>query len=72
VLPGRDLKNPKFTKTTATTSDQIIANETVELQKVKFVCTPVDKNGEGISDLNAHLTATRSRRPISRSGRPWR
>ena len=53
---GRDLKNPKFTKTTATTSDQIIANETVELQKVKFVCTPVDKNGEGISDLNAHLT----------------
>jgi hypothetical protein len=53
---GKDLKNPKFTKTTATTTDQIITNEAVELQKVKFVCTPVDKNGEGINDPNAHLT----------------
>jgi len=53
---GKDLKNPKFTKTTATTTDQISTGEAVELQKVKFVCTPVNKNGEGISDPSAHLT----------------
>jgi hypothetical protein len=28
----------------------------VEVKKVKYVCTPVNKNGEGIHDPTAHLT----------------
>jgi len=52
---GRDLKNPEFVKATATTSDQIVPSETVEVKKVKSVCTPVDKNGEGINTPSAHL-----------------
>ena len=51
---GKDLKNPKFVKTTATTSDQL-TNETVQVQKVKFVCNPVSKNGSVINDPSAHL-----------------
>jgi len=52
---GRDLKTPEFVKATATTSDQIVPSETVEVKKVKSVCTPVDKNGEGINTPSAHL-----------------
>ena len=51
---GKDLKSPKFVKTTVTTSDQL-TSETVEVQKVKFVCTPVSKDGSVINDPNAHL-----------------
>lgn len=51
---GIDLKNPKFVKTTAALSDQL-TNETVDVQKLTFVCTPVDKNGEGIINPSAHL-----------------
>ena len=51
---GKDLKNPKFNKVTVTTNDQI-TGEPVEVKKLKFVCVPVDKNGEGINDPNAHL-----------------
>jgi hypothetical protein len=51
---GRDLKNPKFIKQTVNTTDQI-NTEPVEAKKLKFVCTPVDKNGEGINNPNAHL-----------------
>lgn len=52
---GKDLKNPIFTKVTIETTDQFITTETVEALKLKFLCTPVDKNGEGINDPNAHL-----------------
>jgi hypothetical protein len=51
---GKDLKNPKFVKTTATTDDQL-TNEIVAVQKVKFVCNPVDMDGAGINDPSAHL-----------------
>lgn len=53
---GKDLKNPKFVKVSVTTSDQIVPNETVQVQKVKFVCNPVSKNGSTINDPSAHLT----------------
>jgi len=57
---GKDLKNPKFDKapwTAVNLVDQIVGGlgENVEVQKLKYVCTPVDKNGEGINDPNAHL-----------------
>src|SRR5262249_48922399 len=43
---GKDLKNPKFTQLVAvSTSDQLVT-ENVDVKKLKFVCTPVDKNGE--------------------------
>jgi hypothetical protein len=51
---GKDLKNPPFVKINAETDDQITA-EIVAVQKVKFVCAPVDKNGEGILDADTHL-----------------
>jgi hypothetical protein len=51
---GIDLKSPKFAQQPANTTDQITA-EQVEVQKLKYVCTPVDKNGEGIQDPAAHL-----------------
>jgi hypothetical protein len=57
---GKDLKAPKFTKLKCsnggitTTSDQF-TNECVDVQKVKFVCNPVSKNGSTINDPGAHL-----------------
>jgi hypothetical protein len=58
---GKDLKQPKFTKLKCSngqntiTSDQFVANECVDVQKVKFVCNPVSKNGSVINDPTAHL-----------------
>lgn len=57
---GKDLKNPKFIKlkckdnTGPQTVDQF-SNECVDVQKVKFVCNPVSKNGSTINDPDAHL-----------------
>ncbi|OFV87063.1 MAG: hypothetical protein A3J75_02755 [Acidobacteria bacterium RBG_16_68_9] len=58
---GKDLKNPPFQKlkckdgTGPITSDDFRTNECVDVQKVKFICIPVNKNGEGINDPNTHL-----------------
>jgi hypothetical protein len=52
---GKDLKNPKFTKLTGVNTTDQITTEAVEVKKLKFVCVPVDKNGEGINNPNAHL-----------------
>jgi hypothetical protein len=52
---GSDLKNPKFSKQLATTSDQLVANEDVQVGKIAYFCVPVDTNGEGINDASAHL-----------------
>jgi len=52
---GKDLKNPKFVKVNVDTTDQI-TTENVQVQKVKFVCNPVSKNGSTVNDMNAHLT----------------
>jgi hypothetical protein len=57
---GKDLKNPKFVKrqckknTGVQTVDQF-SNECVDVQKVKFICNPVSKNGSTIFDDTAHL-----------------
>jgi hypothetical protein len=37
------------------TSDQL-TSEVVTVEKVRFSCAPVDKNGEGISNSDAYLT----------------
>lgn len=59
---GKDLKNPKFVRTTISTSDQIIT-EPVEVKKLKFVCSPVDKNGEGINNPTTHLACYQLKAP---------
>lgn len=55
---GKDLKNPKLTKLKCPagvqTSDQF-TTECVDLQKVKFVCTPVSVDGSVLVDPSAHL-----------------
>lgn len=51
---GIDLKTPPFSQRTADTADQL-SDETVGVRRVKFVCVPVNKNGEGINDPAAHL-----------------
>jgi hypothetical protein len=52
---GTDLKNPKFAKTMVATTDQV-GSGTIDVLKVKFVCTPVDMNGEAVNEPSAHLT----------------
>jgi hypothetical protein len=52
---GKDLKTPAFVKRTVDTVDQITAGETVDVQKVKFVCVPVEMNGEAIVDPDTHV-----------------
>jgi hypothetical protein len=52
---GTDLKNPKLERVSSTLNDQI-TTEVVLLQKLKYLCTPVDMNGENINDPTAHLT----------------
>src|SRR6185369_10618791 len=52
---GYDLQTPPFNPiATLTTWDQI-GSAPVAVQKLKFVCAPVDKNGEGINDAASHL-----------------
>jgi hypothetical protein len=55
---GKDLKIPRLTKLKCPagvqTSDQF-TTECVDLQKLKFVCTPVGVNGSTILDPSAHL-----------------
>jgi hypothetical protein len=51
---GKDLRNPELTIRTVDTSDQI-GREPLVVQKLSLVCSPVDKNGEGIQNQEAHL-----------------
>jgi hypothetical protein len=61
---GKDLKNPKFDKVVGVeTDDQMVTGQLVDAKKLKFVCTPVDKNGEGINDPNAHLACYQLKAP---------
>src|SRR6185369_8017861 len=60
---GKDLKTPKFIKRTVSLTDQIATNQSVEVKKLKFVCAPVDKNGEGINNPNAHLACYQLKAP---------
>lgn len=50
----KDLKDPKFAKTTVELNDQF-AVENVEVKKPFLICAPADKDGSGISDPETHL-----------------
>jgi len=68
---GKDLKNPKFVKMIGVeTDDQLATNELVDVKKLKFVCTPVDKNGEGINTPSAHLACYQLKAPKFADPRP--
>jgi hypothetical protein len=52
VTPG----TPKFVRTQVTVEDQFeTPAKTYDLRKVKHLCLPVDKNGEGIKNADANL-----------------
>jgi hypothetical protein len=56
---AKDLKQPKFVATTVGLNDQfglIHDDDQFELKKPFLVCNPTDKDGEGIINLNDHLT----------------
>jgi len=56
LFPGQwYLKNPEFAKTLADRTDQL-TTEQVKVQKVRFVCLPVDAGGEPPPDSAGHLT----------------
>jgi hypothetical protein len=46
---------PRFVRTTVTVGDQFTAPKVLSLKKLKHLCTPVDKNGEGIKNPDIHL-----------------
>ena len=53
----KDLKQPKFVRTTVNLEDQFGVNDgRFELKKPFLLCTPVDKNFEGIINPDDHLT----------------
>jgi hypothetical protein len=52
VTPG----TPRFPRgVTASVGDQFTAPKLFAIKKVKHLCTPVDKNGEGMANPDAHL-----------------
>jgi hypothetical protein len=54
----KDLKNPEFEKIEELqVEDQFDQSgpDLIDVKKPSLLCTPVDKAGEGIIDLNAHL-----------------
>ncbi len=51
---AKDLKAPKFQATTLALSDQF-GSAAAEVKKPFLLCTPVDKNSEGIANLVDHL-----------------
>ena len=47
---------PKFVPATVNVADQFNSPaKTFTLKKIKHLCTPVDKNGEGIKNSDVHL-----------------
>lgn len=51
---GKDLRMPPFVPQGAALSDQL-GTEQIGADKLKYVCAPVNKNGEGIADPAQHL-----------------
>lgn len=51
---GSDLQNPELTKRIVQTSDPL-REEPLAVQKLSLICSPVDKNGEGIQNRDQHL-----------------
>jgi hypothetical protein len=50
----KDLKNPKFEKREGLLLDDQFASGTVYVKKPFLICTPADKNGEGINNPTVH------------------
>lgn len=60
----KDLKNPKFVKTSVSLTDQFGINDGVfEAKKPFLFCNPVDKNGEGILNQDDHLSCYKVKGP---------
>ena len=69
---AKDLKNPKFVKTTVSLTDQFTVNDgNFEAKKPFLFCTPVDKNNEGIINAVDHLTCYKVKGPkLNKNDRP--
>ena len=60
----KDLKMPKFVKTTVSLTDQFGINDGFfEAKKPYLFCNPADKNGEGILNADDHLTCYKVKGP---------
>ncbi len=60
----KDLKNPKFVKSSVSLTDQFGINDGIfEAKKPFMFCNPVDKNGEGILNDDDHLTCYKVKGP---------
>jgi hypothetical protein len=69
---AKDLKMPKFAKTSVLLEDQFTVNDgTFEAKKPFLFCNPVDKNSEGITNLIDHLTCYKVKGPkLDKTQRP--
>jgi hypothetical protein len=56
-----------FTPVQVSVSDQFTAPKLFDLRKVRHLCTPVDKNSEGVKNSDAHLVCYQAK---SASGQP--
>jgi hypothetical protein len=69
---AKDLKMPKFAKTTVQLEDQFTVNDgAFEAKKPFLFCTPVDKNDEGINNPEDNLTCYKVKGPkLDKAQRP--
>jgi hypothetical protein len=69
---AKDLKDPKFVKTTVALGDQLGLNDgSFLVTKPHLVCNPVDVDGDAIEHPAAHLVCYKLKGPkISRHDRP--
>jgi hypothetical protein len=51
----RDRATPPFINVPGVTMNDQFATQTGTVKKIRYLCTPVDKNGEGIADPGQHL-----------------
>lgn len=49
----KDLKNPKYTKSSIDTGDQF-GSQNLDLKKIFMICAPAEVNGSTILDLSTH------------------
>jgi len=68
----KDLKNPKFIAATVSLTDQFGINDgSFEVKKPFLFCNPADKNGQGIFNVDDHLTCYKVKGPkLLPSNRP--
>jgi hypothetical protein len=61
---AKDLKNPKFIKTTVGLEDQFAINDgSFEAKKPALFCNPASLNGGGINNVLDHLTCYKIKGP---------